>query len=327
MKALVTGSSGHLGEGLVRTLQDRGHDVVGIDIKASEYTSIVGSINDRDLVRDAMKGVQTVYHTATLHKPHVVTHSMQNFIETNVEGTLSLLEAAVSEGVHAFIYTSTTSVFGDALRPKASEPAVWVTEDVTPIARNIYGVSKAAAEDLCHLFHRKHGINSIVLRTSRFFPEEDDNKEVREAYADANSKVNEFLFRRVDLEDVVTAHLQASRQADDVGFGKFIVSATSPFQRDDLIELRNDAPAVLSRRVSGYEEVYERLGWRMFDGIDRVYVNDAARRVLKWKPQHTFQDMLKCLKEGRETTSRLALQVGSKGYHSVAFEEGPYPVE
>jgi UDP-glucose 4-epimerase len=129
-----------------------------------------------------MSGVEVVLHAATLHKPHVGTHSRQEFVDTNVTGTLNLLEAAVSEGVKSFVYTSTTSVFGDALVPGAGAPAAWITEEVTPVPKNIYGVTKTAAEDLCQLFHRNQRLPCIVLRTSRFFPEEDDNEEVRKVF-------------------------------------------------------------------------------------------------------------------------------------------------
>src|SRR6516225_2950 len=222
MRVLVTGSSGPLGEALVRTLRDLEHEVVGLDILPSPFTTRVGSITDRSCVMDCMIGVRTVFHTATLHKPHVATHRRQDFVDTNVTGTLNLLEVAVAAGVRSFVYTSTTSVFGDALVPPAGAPAAWVTEEVTPIPRNIYGVTKAAAEDLCQIFNRNHGLASIVLRTSRFFPEEDDDSAVREAYADANIKVNEYLYRRVDLEDVVSAHLLAAERAPALGFRRSV---------------------------------------------------------------------------------------------------------
>src|SRR6059058_4791515 len=179
MTVLVTGSAGHLGEALVRTLRARGDDVVGLDIVASRSTSNIGSITDRSHVKRCMKGVDAVLHTATLHKPHVATHSRQDFVETNVTGTLNLLEEAVSAGVVSFVFTSTTSAFGGALTPPAGAPAAWVTEDVRPVPRNIYGVTKVAAEDLCELFHRKLGLPCLVLRTSRFFPEPDDDAEMR----------------------------------------------------------------------------------------------------------------------------------------------------
>jgi nucleoside-diphosphate-sugar epimerase len=232
----VTGSSGHLGEALVRTLQTEQCDVLGIDILPGGFTQRVGSITDRGFVRQCMKGVTAVLHAATLHKPHVATHSRQDFVDVNVTGTLNLLEEAAAAGVAAFVYTSTTSVFGDALVPPPGEPAAWVTEDVIPVPKNIYGVTKAAAENLCQLFARNHSIPAVVLRTSRFFPEEDDNRAIGEGYADANVKANEFLYRRVDIEDVVSAHLLAIRHPPSIGFAKYIISATTPFSRDDVME-------------------------------------------------------------------------------------------
>src|SRR5262249_52881349 len=107
-------------------------------------------------------------------------------------GTLALLEEAVTAGVKSFIFTSTTSAFGAALTPAAGEPAIWVTEDVTPIPRNIYGMTKVAAEALCQLFFREHRLPAIVLRTSRFFPEDDDDSTISANYEIANVQANEM---------------------------------------------------------------------------------------------------------------------------------------
>jgi len=324
---LVTGSSGHLGEALVRTLQAERREAIGIDIVPGAFTQRVGSIADRGFVRDCMKGVTAVLHAATLHKPHVATHRRQDFVDVNVTGTLNLLEEAAAAGVTAFVYTSTTSVFGDALVPPPGEPAAWVTEDVIPVPKNIYGVTKAAAEDLCQLFARNHSLRAVVLRTSRFFPEEDDNRAIREGYADANVKANEFLYRRVDIEDVVSAHLLAIGHAPSVGFAKYIISATTPFSRDDVAELRSDLPRVLRRYVPGFEAEYARRSWRMIPGIDRVYVNDRARAGLGWQPRHDFRTLVARLQTDDDIRSPLAREVGSKGYHDRVFRDGPYPLE
>jgi UDP-glucose 4-epimerase len=327
MRHLVTGSSGHLGEALVRVLRVMGEEVVGLDVLASPFTTHVGSIIDRSCVKHCMSGVHTVFHAATLHKPHVATHRRQEFVDTNITGTLNLLEEAVECGVQSFIFTSTTSVYGDALVPPAGAPAAWVTEEITPVAKNIYGVTKAAAEDLCQMFQRNSGLPSIVLRTSRFFPEEDDNKAVREAYSDENTKVNEYLFRRVDLEDVVRAHVLAAERAPMIGFGRYIISATTPFSREDLSDLRADAPFVVRRRVPEYEAEFARRGWRMVPSIDRVYVNERAREELGWRPRYDFRSVIARLRKGEDFRSPLAQLVGSKGYHAERFALGPYPVE
>jgi nucleoside-diphosphate-sugar epimerase len=311
----VTGSAGHLGEALVRVLGERGHEVTGVDVKPSPGTTVVGSVADRDVARECLAGAQAVFHAATLHKPHVGSHGKQAFVETNVAGTLALLEEAVAAGVGSFVFTSTTSTFGRALTPAAGEPAAWITEDVVPRPRNIYGVTKTAAEDLCELVHAEHGLPVIVLRTSRFFPEGDDSDEVRAAYDDANLKANEYLYRRVDVADVADAHLLAMQRAAQIGFGKYIISATTPFTPADLAGLRDDAPAVVRRLFPGYEAEYARRGWRMFPSIGRVYVNARARADLGWQPRFDFRSVLDALTGGRDPRSPLAQAIGAKGYH------------
>jgi UDP-glucose 4-epimerase len=326
MTMLVTGSSGHLGEALMRTLRATGRAAVGLDVIPGPFTDEVGSIADRACVKRCMNGVGAVLHAATLHKPHVATHPREAFVETNVMGTLILLEEAARARVQAFVMTSTTSAFGDALKPPAGAPAAWIDETVAPVPKNIYGVTKTAAEDLCRLFHRNEGLASIVLRTSRFFPEEDDDPEAREAYADDNAKTNEYLFRRVAIEDVVDAHLAAAARAKAIGFGKYIISATTPFLREDCGGLSADAPAVVSLRAPGWEAEYARRGWHMFPTIGRVYDNALARRDLGWRPKWDFATVLERLRETGDVSGPLARQVGSKGYHAEKFAGAPYPV-
>jgi UDP-glucose 4-epimerase len=312
---LVTGSAGHLGEALMRTLREAGRPALGLDILPSPFTDAVGSICDRDFIARHMSGVRAVIHVATLHKPHIATHGNHDFVATNVTGTLTLLEAALASGVKSFVFTSTTSAFGAALTPAAGEPAAWVTEDVAPIPKNIYGVTKVAAESLCELFHRQRGLPTIVLRTSRFFPEADDDAAISGRYAQANIQANEMLNRRVDIADVVEAHLLALGKAGGIGFGRYIVSATTPFARDNLPELRSNAPAVVRRLFPECERAYAARGWKLFPAIDRVYVNQRAISALGWRPRYDFRHVLARLGAGEDFRSPLARAVGSKGYH------------
>lgn len=326
MVVLVTGSAGHLGEALVRTLLARHQPVVGVDIKDSPFTHFVGSVCDRELVRGCMRGVHAIVHSATLHKPHVVTHSAQDFIDTNVTGTLVILEEARAAGVQCVVYTSTTSAFGAALTPASDEPCAWVTESVSPIPKNIYGVTKVMAESLCELFARKRGLPTVVLRTSRFFPEEDDDSAVRSQYTLENAQANEMLYRRADIEDVVTAHLAAIDKARALGFSRYIVSATTPFAPEDLGELRHNPAKVVRRLYPEFDSLYVARGWKLFPSIGRVYVNSAARKALGWQPKYDFRHVLECLRANVDFRSPLAREVGAKGYHQTTFAHGPYPV-
>jgi UDP-glucose 4-epimerase len=326
MTILVTGSAGHLGEALMRTLRREGRAAVGIDVRQSAFTDRVGSIEERGFVRECMPGVRAVIHAATLHKPHIATHSQQAFVDTNVTGTLTLLEEAAAAAVEAFVFTSTTSAFGAALTPPDGSPAAWITEQVTPVTKNIYGATKVAAEQLCELFARRDRLPVVILRTSRFFPEADDNEDMRSNFETANMQVNELLYRRADIEDVVAAHLTAVERASVLRFGCYIVSATTPFAMSDLADLRRDAPGVVRRLYPDFEEIYARRGWKMFPSLDRVYANAAARGALGWRPRYDFGRALDALRAGEDFRSALALEVGTKGYHAGTFADGPYPV-
>ena len=316
-KVLVTGSAGHLGEALVRVLREQEYAVVGLDLQGSACTTVVGSITDRQLVQTCLAGVDTVLHAATLHKPHVVSHEQQAFVDTNITGTLVLLEEAVAAGVGRFVFTSTTSTFGYALTPNVGQAAAWITEEVTPIPKNIYGVTKLAAENLCELAHREQGLPVVVLRTARFFPELDDRDEIRAHYTDANVKANEFLYRRVDLADVVEAHLAAAREAPQLGFGRYIISATTPFGPGDVAELGQDTAAVVRRLFPEVEQIYDRQGWQLMPRLDRVYDNARARAELGWTPLYDFRAVLESVAVNEDPRSPLARTVGAKGYHSV----------
>jgi len=297
-------------------LRAEGHSPAGMDVIPGPTTDHVCSVADRAAVRAALVGADAVIHSATLHKPHIGSHTRAEFVETNVTGTLTLLEEAVAAGVSRFIFISTTSVFGKALRPKAGDPAAWVTEQLTPAPRNIYGITKLAAEELCELIHRDHGLPVLVLRTSRFFPEEDDEPERRASFDPLNLKVNELLHRRVDLADLVQACSLALERAPALGFGRYIISATTPFAEIDAARVRSDLPALVEQRFSQCHDVYARRGWRLPDGIGRIYVNAAARRELGWEPRFTFGHALERLGAGLDPRSDLALAIGAKGYHA-----------
>ncbi|AGA29318.1 NAD-dependent epimerase/dehydratase family protein [Singulisphaera acidiphila] len=306
MRILVTGSSGWLGRTLVPRLERDGHAVIGLDLAPAKTTRVLGSVTDPDLIRRTIRshGVEAIIHAGALHKPNIETHSTTDFVAVNIQGTLNLLEAAVAPGstVDRFVFTSTTSLMisGEIRAGAASgaKQAAWITEMMQPLRpRNIYGVTKLAAEHLCRIFHESHRLPVVILRTARFFPEEDDMAHAI-PQSDPNTKVNELLFRRLTVEDAAEAHVAALGNAPELGFDRFIVSAPTPFSPQDCAELITDAPAVVARYFPHYQDLYTRLGWSMFPSIDRVYDAEHATRRLGFTCRTGFKEKLEEIASG-----------------------------
>lgn len=301
MKVLVTGASGWLGRHLTPMLQEQGHDTVGFDVAPSPWTNYVGDIASRTVLAEvfANHNFDAVIHAAALHKPDIVRYSQQTFIDVNITGTLNLLELSVDYGVERFVFTSTTSLMiSQAIRSETGDEAVWLDEIVGPQApRNIYGVTKLAAENLCRQHHITQGLNAIVLRTARFFPEEDDTDRT---ISGRNMKANELLNRRATVRDICRAHIRALEAAPDIGFGLYIVSAPTPFSRSDTLALKQNASAVVERLYPDVGSLYAQQGWCLPQSIGRIYDGRQIMRALDFTYETDFGQLLAVLRASGE---------------------------
>jgi nucleoside-diphosphate-sugar epimerase len=169
-------------------------------------------------------------------------------------------------------------------------------EDFAPLApRNIYGATKLAAENLCRVISAESGMAVAILRTGRFFPEDDDTLAVPSG---PNLKANEFLNRRLSATDAARAHLAALKRIE--GCETFVIAAPPPFTREDALELASDARAVILRRFPDVATVYAGLGWTLPERIHRVYDPAKAKRVLGWRAETDFAAILDALRTGAE---------------------------
>ena len=286
----------------MRILPGQGHEVIGLDILASPHTSVVGSIADRDTVRRSVAGVDAVVHCAhaaqaargVAHRartssrptsPARSTCSRRRWPRTSA-GSSSRARRAPSAGrSHR---PPRTSRRPGSPRTSRRYPA---TSTARPRRRPRTCASSIA---------RDHGLPCLILRTSRFFPEPDDRDDVRSAYDGPEHQGQRAALppgRRRGRRD---RHLLALERAPAIGFGRYIISATSPFtpRRPG----RRSAPtcrAVVRRLYPDFEEIYSARGWRMFPAIERVYVNERARGELGWSPRYDFRLALDRLADGR----------------------------
>lgn len=278
MRVLVTGAAGQLGGEVARQLRAAGHETVGVDLRAGEMTDVVADVRDAEALR-WVREVDAVVHAASLHAPHVSSHPRQAFVDANVSGALAMLEAAAAAGLRRFVYTGTTSVYGDAMVPRDGR-AVWVDEALEPRARDVYDATKLAAEALCRDVARRDGLSVVILRVCRFFPE-----------PPAVTAVHR-LHRGADVRDVAAAHLLALG-AHSLPYDVYNVSAVSPFTRDETAELLADAPSVIERHHPGTRAFFAARGWVLPASLDRVYDVSRAVRDLRYAPRHGFAEYLR----------------------------------
>jgi UDP-glucose 4-epimerase len=276
MELLITGTSGRLGSALAQCLA-REHAIISLDVVPGPYTTHLGSVTDRAQVFALANGVDAILHTASLLPPHLRDHSRSAFVDIIVHGTLNLLESALKHTVRQFIYTSTTSLYGEAMVPR--ERVVWVTEELAPVPRDLYDVMKFAAEGLCRDVSATHGLSCVILRVARFFPEPPNHMAIY------------WLYKGVDLRDVVAAH-RLALQAALPGCQVFNVAARSPFMADEMAELLHDPQRVILRHFPAAAERFVQLGWQFPTRIDRVYVIAKAERELGYRPAFNFVEYL-----------------------------------
>jgi UDP-glucuronate 4-epimerase len=175
-RVLVTGAVGFIGGHTCRALLDEGHEVVGIDnfdpfydrsIKEeaarslaaySRFSLIEGDIRDAAVVRQALKGVDVVFHLAARAGVRPSIQEPALYASVNIEGTVCLLEAARSNNIRRFVFGSSSSVYGDVTPVPFNEDAV-ATSPVSP-----YAATKRAGELMCQVFADLYDMRIASLR-------------------------------------------------------------------------------------------------------------------------------------------------------------------
>jgi len=278
MKILVTGSAGQLGSVSVEHLRKYHHEVTGADIISSATTDLLLDIKDKKAVLEATRGYDCIIHMAAIHGKHYeLGYPREPFIDTNIYGTLHLLNACIANGIPKFLYISTTSIYGNAMVDE--NQAVWVTEQLQEQPRDIYDITKQTAEQLCKDYFYKEGLQTSVYRVGRFLPEDD------------NLKANHRLYRGLDERDGAEA-LRLALAYTFNGFEIFNITSGSPFTEGDLVQLKHSPAEVIKQYYPDIKAVYKAKDWILPKSIDRVYVSDKANKYFGYTPKYTFEYLL-----------------------------------
>ena len=309
-RVLVTGSQGFLGSALVLLLRALGTEVRGIDVVSGDTTDFVGSVAEIATVRAAMIGCDAVVHTASLHAPHAHHCDELMFERVNVLGTENVVAAAGECECERFVYVSTTSLMVTELvkRKQMMGKCVWLSVEgnSSDKPRNMYGRTKLAAEGICEKAFKEGRMQScVVLRLSRFFPEDPFSGDMHESISLPNLKAIELLGRRVALHDALSAVLLALDK-EDVEFGPFVIAAPWQFSRAVAEDMDASEVAELVSHIPYAKQQFAAQGWSLPRSIGQVYDVTESIHGLGWKPSWTFEALLNELRSGK-----------GEGYHNA----------
>ncbi len=308
-RILVTGGAGFVGSHLVdQLLAEDPREVVLLDnfVRGSRrnlgraaqderLTLVEGSITDRELLRHLMEGCDAVFHLAALWL-HECVHEPRAAIEVNVDGTFNVVEAAHETAVGKVVYSSSASVYGDALETP-------MTEEHPFANRTLYGATKIAGEQLFRAFNEQHGLDWVGLRYMNVYGPRMD---YRGAYVSVIMKVLDRIdageppvifgdgsqaYDFVHVADVARANILALRSDStdelfNVGMGvkttiNELVGLLLELTGSELDpEYRPQEEMFVTHRVGSTEKAERLLGFRA-----QVRLEEGLRSVVEWRRQ------------------------------------------
>ena len=280
-KVVVTGGAGFIGTHVCDALRKEGYEVVSVDIKTGD------DVRDTEKMRTMFAGAEFVFHLAALPRVQYSIEHPQETHDTNVNGTLSALMAAQDAGVKKFIYSASSSAYGD-------QPVMPLVEMMPARPKSPYGLQKHIGELYCRLWSEVYGLPTVSLR---YFNVYGPGASAEGAYALVIAK---FLQQRTEgkpltitgdgtqtrdfthVRDVVRANLLAA-ESPNVGHGEVINIGAG----------KNASVNKVAELIGGpVEQVVARL-----EPHDTLADNTLAKKLLGWEPQVTLQQGIAELKK------------------------------
>ena len=308
MKYLVTGCAGFIGWKVTEFLLALGHTVVGIDNLNTAYDTQVKQWRLKQIEdspnfefhrsdicdRDALRGIFNTHYDAVINLAARagVRQSVENpwvYVDTNVTGTLNLLELCREFEVQKFVLASTSSLYG------ANNPLPFSEEANTDGPLSPYAASKKGAESLCHSYHHLYGIDVTIFRfftvygpagrpdmsAFRFVQWISEGKPVI-VYGDGKQSSRDYTY----LEDVARG----------------VIAGLRPLKYE-VINLGSDSPIVLIDTIRLIEELVGKAAELLHQPFHPADVRATwadirkAEKLLGWRPQVTFREGITALVE------------------------------
>ncbi|MCB9800804.1 MAG: UDP-glucose 4-epimerase [Pseudomonadales bacterium] len=241
-RIIVTGGSGFLGTHLLRALVAEGYEVKNIDLRQSkEFDTVVADVQDKERMLVEITDAEAVFHLASLIEAGESVKEPQKFIDYNIDGTLSVLDAMKANGISTFLFSSSAAVYGEPIR-------VPIQEDDRTMPINPYGMTKLAMEALLSSYVQAHGFTGVALRYFNLYgPEEHHQPEthaiprfIKQIYEGQEVTIwgnGQHQRDYIHISDIVDAHLKALKYAEvhPAGYHYFNLSTEKPSSVLDIV--------------------------------------------------------------------------------------------
>lgn len=292
MNIIVTGGAGFLGTHLCRALSQAGHSVKIIDLKEnSEFETIIADVRDTEKMKAVLTDAEVVFHLASLIEAGESVKDPAKYLDYNLNGTLSVLEAMRSNGIKTFIFSSSAAIYGEPIR-------VPILENDRTLPINPYGMTKLAMEGLLRSYVEAHGFTGVALRYFNLYgPEEHHQPEthaiprfIKQIYEDQEVTVwgdGSHLRDYIYISDIVDAHLKTLQliQEQPQKYHYFNLSTEKP---NSVLEVIETIAAAMGKKanITHYRP-------RPGDPLKLYAQAGKAREGLSWQAQVDLKSGLK----------------------------------
>jgi nucleoside-diphosphate-sugar epimerase len=286
MRIIVTGGSGFLGRHLLRALKAAGHQVVkNIDIHPSpenpDFQTVIADVRDADRMKQEIRDADVVFHLASLIEAGESVKFPQKFVDFNISGTVSVLEAMKENHVPIFSFSSSAAIYGEPLRTP-------IKEDDRTMPINPYGMTKLAMEALVSSYVATAGMTGIALRYFNLYgPEEHHEPEthaiprfIKQIYNGEEVTVwgkGEHLRDFIYISDIVDAHLTALdlAQREPNKYHYLNISTNKPCSVAEVISTLEE--------IMGKKANIKQFPYRPGDPLVLTADATKAKEVMNWE--------------------------------------------